>query len=174
MRGRAWLPNEQVEACFDEEDVELRKHRFNLKCTWDTQKGKALYIMLNPSIADFVICDPTVDQCIYFAKKEGYGSIEIVNLFSKITPSPEDLLKEKERNHEDNERYIVEAINSSEIIILAWGEQGIRFNACYKVFRIIESIHKKVYSLGVNRYGLPRHPGRLSRVKTSIQPFIID
>lgn len=165
---RSWLPEEIIDIEFDE----TRTHRFLLNCTWDKSLEKALFIMLNPSWADESVCDDTVNKCIYYAKKKNCGSIEIVNLFSLITPNPERLLTAEVNNHPENDYYLYQTINNSDYIVAAWGEQGVWFNACYKVFSIIESLNKNLYCIETNRYGLPRHSGRLSK-SLDIKPYSI-
>ena len=92
---RPWLPNEIIRTTFDKRG----EHRFYLNCTWERTKKKALFIMLNPSLANQETCDPTVDKCIHFAKKKNCGSIEIVNLFSLISPNPNELLSKEVKSH---------------------------------------------------------------------------
>jgi hypothetical protein len=62
-------------------------YRYRLTRTWGTGP-RMLYVMLNPSIADDTIDDPTVVRCIGFARREGCAGIEIVNLFAYRTPEP--------------------------------------------------------------------------------------
>ena len=45
-----------------------KKHRYSLKRIWDKDKPKALFIMLNPSLADNYQDDPTIRRLIKFAK----------------------------------------------------------------------------------------------------------
>ena len=166
---RDWMPDEIISSSFDE----TRKHRFHLSCIWDLEKKKALFIMLNPSWASEETCDATVDKCIYYAKKKNCGSVEIVNLFSLISPNPEDILAAQVKSHPDNITRISAAIdNDADYIVAAWGEQGVWFNACYKALALVEASGKQLYCLDTNRYGLPRHPGRLSK-SLEIVPYSI-
>ena len=101
-------------------------YRYLLRREWDDSKGKLVFIMLNPSLADDKEDDPTTKRCIYFAKKFGYGSLEIVNLFAHITPYPRDLrtLNKNDAIGSENDNYIISALNSANKIIAAWGENG--------------------------------------------------
>ena len=85
----------------------LGQHRYCLTRTWDEDKGKVLFIMLNPSTADAEKDDATTTRCINYAKKWGYGGIMIGNIYSYRTKSPK-ILKGwlKRRTMTPNSHYI--------------------------------------------------------------------
>ena len=151
---RPWSANETIEVEFDESG----KHRFKLTCRWNEVLPRCLYIMLNPSTADLEVCDRTLDKCIKIAKNNGCGSIVVVNLFSYRTSKPEDLLEVERRSHPANIQTVKASIDETEMIIAAWGEQGVWFNGCYPILKYIEETRRELYCLGENRYGWPRHP----------------
>jgi len=101
-------------------------YRYTLTRKW-AEGHRALFVMLNPSTADATLDDPTIRRCIGFAKKWGYGSIEVVNLFAFRATNPNDL-DCLERVHgtdlivgSDNERYWEEAKARASLVIAAWG-----------------------------------------------------
>lgn len=115
--------------------------------------------MLNPSLADGNKDDPTTKRCIYFAKKIGYGSLEIVNLFSYITPYPSDL-KALDKNiaiGNENYNYFVKALNSAEKIIAAWGENGTIHKRHKEIEEVIDGYDIDCFGT-VKSNGQPRHP----------------
>lgn len=121
--------------------------------------GTMLFVMLNPSTADDKKPDPTLDRCVGFAKREGFGELRIVNLFALRTPFPSDLAKDwtKARAHEEaNLRTIeIEALTASRIVA-AWGQnetQGVDV----RVLRLLRQ-YQDVYCLGRNADQTPRHP----------------
>lgn len=63
---------------------EDRHHRYLLYKEWDSSLKKATIIMLNPAIANAVTMDLTTMYIINNISKLGYGSVEIVNIFSKL------------------------------------------------------------------------------------------
>ena len=63
-----------------------KKHRYELSRHWDLSKSDILFIMLNPSIANENIDDPTIKRLINFTKKFNYGGFFVANLFTYITP----------------------------------------------------------------------------------------
>lgn len=76
----AWKDDEKVTVEMDEK----RQNRFVLNCTWDEGRGKVTFILCNPSIGDEGQADLTLRRCVNYARNWGYGSLDVVNLFSQI------------------------------------------------------------------------------------------
>lgn len=70
----------KTEAHFSEDG----KHRYLLKKEWNKAKKKAMVIMINPSSADGMVIDHTTMYVINNLSKLDFGSVDIVNMFSKI------------------------------------------------------------------------------------------
>ena len=68
-----------------------KKHRYKLSRHWDLNKPQILYIMLNPSIGNENIDDPTIRRLLSFTRKFDYGGFFVGNLFTYITPNPKTL-----------------------------------------------------------------------------------
>ena len=66
-------------------------YRYSLTRVWDDVLPMCIFVMLNPSTADADIDDPTIRRCINFAKREGCGSLMVVNLFAYRATSPADM-----------------------------------------------------------------------------------
>ena len=64
-----------------------KKHRFLLRRSWARDGKIATVIMINPNKAECLITD-TTSVSVYngIAKMEGYAALNIVNLYSAITP----------------------------------------------------------------------------------------
>lgn len=111
--------------------------RYSLTVTLDNFHTKTLtYIMMNPSIADLLQSDKTVNRVIAFAASEAnklkeIGQVNIVNLFGlyetrspslqsiidQLSPTPgyaDYLIK--------NRNSIQDGISKSDYIVLAWGD----------------------------------------------------
>ena len=101
-----------------------RSHRFLLKRVWNKDKPLVAVIALNPCCADNIFSDLTTNLIMNnVARLEHYGGVEIVNLFSMLTPklnfrwnSPAEL------NDPQNDSYILKAAEECQIVILAWGK----------------------------------------------------
>ena len=133
-------------------------HRYLLTRTWDSEKKSVLFIMLNPSTANGETNDPTIRRCINFAKAWGYGSLEVVNLFSLVSSDPKKLLTVKNSIGEDNDSFILEAADSADKIIVAWGAFPEARRRAAKVLNMLSEMGCEAHCLGMSRGGQPKHP----------------
>ena len=110
----------KCEAIFNEE----RSHRLLWKRVWNKDKPLATVIMLNPALADTVLTDTTTYLVVNnIARMETYGGVNIVNLFSLLTPKLQFKgNQDEEINIPENDDYIKKAADESDAIILAWGK----------------------------------------------------
>lgn len=115
------------------------------------------FIMLNPSTADHRQNDPTIRRCISFAQAWGYGSLEVVNLFAYRTAYPRLLKQAADPNGVENDRCLLAAAQRAETVILAWGNWGELYGRDRAVLEILTPYQSKLYCLGRNQSGQPRH-----------------
>lgn len=103
-------------------------YRYSLIREWDELNPKRIvFVLLNPSTADDKGDDQTTKVCIEFAKRWGYGSLQIVNLFAFRATDPTDLKKVKDYNKmvgEHNHSYLHNALQDADKIVVAWGKHG--------------------------------------------------
>ncbi|NEN82580.1 DUF1643 domain-containing protein [Paenibacillus elgii] len=95
--------------------------------SWDTTKDKAAIIMFNPARVNPVPfrLGSTLSNIVMHLEKENIGSFEVVNLYP-YTSDKKDLLPEDKRKFDENNyKHIEEAVNSSEIVVLFWGNDNI-------------------------------------------------
>jgi len=104
------------------------KYRYKLTRTWDEDKKKVLFIMLNPSTANHIKNDLTTIRCINFAEKWGYGGIMIGNIYPFRAKRPKDLRKwlkaydgERPEACEHNIPHIGAMADEADITVCAWG-----------------------------------------------------
>ena len=100
------------------------KYRYKLTRTWDEDKGKVLFIMLNPSTANHIENDLTTIRCINFAKKWGYGGIMIGNIYPFRAKRPKDLrkwLKDGGTYQFFNRDAVHQMAEQADLIVCAWG-----------------------------------------------------
>jgi len=132
-----------------------KKHRYSLKRIWDKDKPKALFIMLNPSLADNYKDDPTIRRLIKFAKLYGYGGFYVGNLFSYITPYPKDLADKDLSFSKKNLKEIRKMIALTKAVVYGWGNS----------FEEPDWLKKNVSKpkcFGKNKNQTPKHPLYLS------------
>ena len=139
-------------------------YRYELHRTWDKSKPKVLFIMLNPSTADAMDDDATTIRCINYAKRWGFGSIMIGNIYPYRTKSPKELMAWKIFGSrysifKDNQRHVEMMIDSADLIVCAWGSnyQGIP--------KWLKELDVSQHYLELCKDGLtPKHPlGNLSK-----------
>ena len=144
-----------------------RKYRYALWRIWDESKGLAMFIGLNPSTADEVENDPTVNRCISFAKDWGYGGLCMTNLFAYRETDPHKMKTQREPVGPDNDKWLTKLAREAAIILAAWGNHGSHLDRSSEVKKLIPNLH----CLGVNKTGEPKHPLYL---KGSLKPLSMD
>ena len=104
------------------------KYRYKLTRTWDEDKGKVLFIMLNPSTANHIENDLTTIRCINFAEKWGYGGIMIGNIYPFRAKRPKHLRKWLNTSNnglwehrEGNIDAVHQMAEQADLIVCAWG-----------------------------------------------------
>ncbi len=137
-------------------------YRYRLLRKW-TEGYMALWIMLNPSVADAEKDDPTIRRCLGFTKSWiGFGSLEVVNLFAYRSTQASVLLDVDDPIGPDNDRYILAAASRATVIVAAWGAGANAVNP-HRVQQVRAMLKRyPIDCLGVTRGGDPRHPVRLS------------
>jgi hypothetical protein len=126
------------------------------------------FIMLNPSVADAHVDDPTVRRCLGFAKRLGEQSLVIVNLYAYRSSRPESLFRVLAPNGPENDDAIRAACRTmaSHVIIAAWGALDPRHRKrCDDVRDIVAELKQPLYCLGKTASGDPRHPLYLAKTK---------
>ena len=146
---------------------DCNKYRYELHRTWDKKKGRVLFIMLNPSTADAMNDDATTIRCINYAKRWGFGSIMIGNIYPYRTKSPKILKKwlndfiysDGHGATKTNEAHVKEMAEQADLIICAWGSN-------YKgTPKWLKELDVSQHYLELCKDGLtPKHPlGNLSK-----------
>lgn len=147
-----------------------RKYRYQLWRVWDVALPRIVFIMLNPSKANECIDDPTVAKCIRLAKKWGYGSLEVLNIFALCSTDPRELKKEFKRGGDPvgrmNDEIILTRMLDDEVklVVCAWGNGGTFLDRDFNLVRSIEKMTKReLFCLCKNpKTGTPSHPLYLS------------
>ena len=127
-----------------------KKHRYKLSRHWDLNKPQLLYIMLNPSIGNETIDDPTIRRLVSFTRKFDCGGFFVGNLFTYITPNPKKLdtsigLTIKNLN------VLTNLVSKVDKVIYAWG------NYIEEPGELKKFISNPM-CFGKNINGTPKHP----------------
>lgn len=130
------------------------RYRYALWREWDAGKPQVLFVMLNPSTADHRLDDATIKQCIRFAKKWRCGRLAVVNLFAYRTSQPERLKRAEAPIGRDNARWIRKLSVQSDLIVAAWGNNGVFRKRDKRVTAMLVSPK----CLGLTNQDAPIHP----------------
>lgn len=133
-------------------------YRYRLTRTWDADRGRLLYIMLNPSKACEKKNDPTIARCQKRAELLGYGGLDVVNLFAFRATDPADLRAAAHPVGPENDAFLVQACGEAECILAAWGVHGRHHGRDDRVLSMLGAAGLSLHVLGLTRHGLPRHP----------------
>ena len=131
-----------------------KKHRYELSRHWDLSKSDILFIMLNPSIANEDIDDPTIKRLISFTREFKHGGFFVANLFTYITPYSKTLDTSIGLT-ELNLKTIKNLVNKVDEVIYAWGNS-------IKEPQELKNLVKNPKCFGKNLNGTPKHPLYLS------------
>ena len=134
------------------------RYRYLLRRSWDFDRMRALFVMLNPSTADAEIDDPTIRSCARLCRSWGYGSFEVVNLFGWRATDPSELAKAASPVGPDNDSIAACAIARCDVAIAAWGAHSMAERRTDAMRRLIEHSRPAVFCLGSTKSGAPKHP----------------
>jgi hypothetical protein len=138
---------------------DCERYRYKLWRTWD-DFPKVNFLMLNPSTADELVNDPTIERCERRAKTMGFGGLIVTNLFAFRATRPEDMkAMQQAAIGDDNDINIHAAAIESQMVVCAWGKDGGYLGrAAYVIESLKEQYAAKLHSLKVNDDGSPQHP----------------
>ena len=134
------------------------EYRYRLWRSWDSERPLMLMVMLNPSTADHEADDNTVRRCLAFARREGCGSLEVVNLFALRSSEPAALYGHPDPVGPANDEVIAEAAARCDTLVAAWGAHGRLQGRSGAVRRLLRAVGKPVWCLRVTKGGEPGHP----------------
>ncbi len=132
-----------------------RRYRYRLWRRWSADPSVA-FVMLNPSTADERGDDPTIRRCVAFARRWGFGGVEIVNLFALRASDPRLLGRSNDPVGPANDRHIARVAARATLVVIAWGVWGrLRGRSAKARARLSRRAPR---CLGLTRSGEPRHP----------------
>lgn len=157
--------NVRTEALYNDE----RTHRYSLKKVWDNNKPSAAIIMIAPSEkANEVCCDMTTMYTLNNVYLQGFGSVDILNLYSKLdAPKPE--------SDRDNDEWIAKICQKADRIILAWGKGQNTVEVAVRilsVLRLLQPYKDKLFEIADANGKCGYHPlGASVRLGWQLVPF---
>lgn len=139
------------------------KYRYTLWRYWGT-KPLMLWVMLNPSTADEVDNDPTVERCQRRAKEYGYGGVVVCNIFALRSTDPKALYSHPDPVGPYNDEAIIDAAKDAGLVVCGWGNHGQlcapgeQISRGEEVVRMLLDEGIMPHCLKVTKRGHPGHP----------------
>jgi len=140
---------------------ECGRWRYRLTRHWDPQLNRRLvFVLLNPSIADSVIDDPTIRRCLHFARQSWFGGIEVVNLFALRTTQPARLKAAEDPVGPHNWRTWAGVLDHHKEVVFGWGASRDidKEEQIDRLRKLCLARHVRPTCLGVTKDGSPKHP----------------
>lgn len=135
-----------------------RTHRYALIIQWDRKLPRLNFIMLNPSTADEVKNDPTVERQYRRARKRGYGTLLVTNIFALRSTDPKVLYDAVDPIGSRNDHYIRAWAELATDVFVGWGTHGALLNRGEEVLQLLKAAGISPRHLGLTKDGHPRHP----------------
>jgi hypothetical protein len=133
------------------------EYRFRLWREWAKGEDTVAFVMLNPSTADGEKLDPTVRKCVTFAQRWGFKRLEVLNLFALRSTDPTGLYTHGAPQG-DNWPHLIEVTSRCRWVVCAWGVHGEHLNMGKTAEAILRHHGRRLYHLGLNQGGTPKHP----------------
>ncbi len=137
------------------------KYRYFLERIWDASKPPLVMLMLNPSTATELQNDPTVERCERRARQNGYGGLQVLNIFSYRSTDPQNLKKVFDPVGQYNDffiRLILKQNASFNNIVCGWGTHGIINNRERRIFDLFKKENLEPKAFKWTKSGHPQHP----------------
>lgn len=133
-------------------------YRTSLWRIWDPRGPLALFIGLNPSLADGEKDDPTIRRMRGFAKRMACGGLLVGNLFCLVEKDPSMMVKHGYPTGPGVYAVALDLAKDADIIVACWGsyaQRRVMAQASTMLFRLRQF---PVFCLGRNADGSPHHP----------------
>lgn len=141
------------------------------------QRGRVMFLMLNPSQADAQTDDLTFTKCVGFAQRWGFQDLAIGNVFPIRETNPKKVFlpyTQPPCSLDDPEaQYHLERMAaSSRMIVVGWGDYEAAGHPSTAILcRLFDlAPTTPIMCLGRTQSGFPRHPSRLG-YDTALEPF---
>lgn len=95
----------------------------------------------------------TISILMEIAKREGFDSLFVTNLYSYISPDPKALKTVEKPVEEPNDGWIDKMVASCEKVLCIWGNWGEES----RIQAVFPKVAEKAYAIGLTKSGRPRH-----------------
>lgn len=137
---------------------DCESYRYSLTREWDTGARRVMFVMLNPSKADEIANDPTVERCERRARALGFGAFRVTNIFAWRDTDPCAMRAAVAPVGPANDDMLRDGALWADQIIAAWGAHGAHRDRGRKALALLRSCGVPLFHLGLTKEGHPRHP----------------
>ncbi len=132
--------------------------QYSLERYWGPKPG-LVFVMLNPSIADAEVDDPTVRRCMGFAHREGCDGVLLLNLYAYRAADPRALRTCGDAVGPENDTHLrmtlTEQARRGTPVVAGWGATA-KPDRAAQVLGLVPGVAWRC--LGITKAGAPRHP----------------
>ena len=153
---------------------DCEQHRYHLWPGWESIKRLVSFIMLNPSTADELANDPTIERCQRRAMAGAYRGLEIANRFALRSINAKAL---NAVEYPDNpigigsNKAIAEAASGASVVIRGRCKHRSYVDCGEGALGVPRTIRIRSHALKLNGNGTPAHPLHLPY---SAQPYSME
>lgn len=134
------------------------RYRYLLRRIWDYELPRLLVVMLNPSIADGKIDDPTIKQLVRLSAAVNFGGFEVVNLFAFRATDPQQLYEVDDPIGLNNDTMIKLALMRCDMVACGWGAHKMAVKRGRKVWELLREQRPAIFCFDKTKAGAPKHP----------------
>lgn len=144
---------------------QCRDYRYRLDRWW-SDRPRVAFIMLNPSVADETVNDPTITRLIGYSRAWNLGGFTVANLFAWRETYSGELRKVQEPVGPNNDDFVLSAVKSCCAVVVGWGTKGGRSDRDLHVMHLLQDNGIQPLAFEVTKDGYPRHPLYLKKIAT--------
>lgn len=145
-------------AIFDEDKL----YRFFLSIIWDQRLPMLVALMLNPSTADHLKNDPTVERICRRAAVMRLGGAIILNAFAWRETDRLKMLEVDDPVGELNDRFITDTLLQAKAcgwkVLAGWGNEGAHRGRSARIARMLRESGVQAFCVHLCANGEPGHP----------------
>jgi hypothetical protein len=132
-----------------------------------------LAVMVNPSTADHLIDDRTVEKLMPFTLRHGYKRLEVVNLFAYRDKDLKKMFEALTPEGPENKKWLNNRAKLADKVLLAWGNEAHATPAASDFINYLElsGMSKRLYCFQRNKNASPTHPSRHMTHKSNLLAF---
>ncbi len=133
-------------------------HRFTLVREWNRARPRLLWIGLNPSTADAFTTDPSSRRVVQRARMDGFGRVDVGNLWSYRITHPAELPCVRTSTDETDD-HLIGMIEAADTIVAGWGSTPVSTRAL-RIAQVLRLLNRNdLFAYGTTAtYGDPEHP----------------